>query len=177
MAILFKKCTNSDLDALIDISRKTFVDAFEKDNDLDEFTSYINEACEKKNIQQQLQNPDSTFYYVYKDDVLAGYFKLNTNSAQTDIKTGESIELERIYVLQEFQGNQIGKQMLQEALKLAARMQKKFIWLGVWEKNTDAIRFYQKHDFVKFGTHPYFIGKDEQTDWLLRFDLINFQKH
>lgn len=164
------------MNALIDISRKTFVDAFEKDNDPIDFITYINEAFEKSTIQKQLQNSDSTFYFVYKDAALVGYFKLNVNAAQTDIKTEESLELERIYVLQEFQGEQIGKQMLQETLKIASSMQKEFIWLGVWENNKDAIRFYQKHDFVKFGTHPYYIGKDKQTDWLLRFDLINFHK-
>jgi ribosomal protein S18 acetylase RimI-like enzyme len=77
--------------------------------------------------------------------------------------------------LQDFQGQRIGKQMLQKAIALAAEKSKKYIWLGVWEHNEDAIRFYQKYGFEKFATHPYFVGKDEQTDWLLRFDLINFQ--
>ena len=78
-------------------------------------------------------------------------------------------------MLKECQGKRLGQQLLQKAIQLASKANKQYIWLGVWEHNTDAIRFYQKHGFSKFGTHPYYVGKDKQTDWLLRFDLINFQ--
>ncbi len=152
------------------------MEAFEKDNDPEDFQNYVNKAFEETNIEQQLQNRDSSFYFAFKGEQLVGYLKLNENTAQTDIKLKESVELERIYVLKEFQGNQIGEHILKEAINLASQRQKSFIWLGVWQKNVGAIRFYEKHGFVKFGTHPYFIGNDEQTDWLMRYDLINFQE-
>ena len=79
-------------------------------------------------------------------------------------------------MLEEFQGKKIGKQILLEALKLANQRGKEYIWLGVWQKNIDAIRFYEKHGFYTFDTHPYYIGKDKQTDWLMRYDLANFPK-
>jgi len=114
MPISFRKCTTADLHELTYISKKTFVDAFEKDNDPEDFKSYIDVAFDQKNIEQQLKNPHSAFYFVYLDDYLVGYFKLNVNQAQTEIKKEETIELERIYVLQEFQGKQIGNYMLKE---------------------------------------------------------------
>ncbi len=175
MQLHFRKCEPSDLERLIDIAKTTFVAAFEKDNEPEDFKAYVNMAFEKENILGQLINQDSSFYFVFMDEHLVGYFKLNVDQAQTDIKTEETIELERIYVLQDFQGQRIGKLMLQKAIALAAEKNKKYIWLGVWEHNIDAIRFYQKYGFEKFAIHPYFVGKDEQTDWLLRFDLINFQ--
>ncbi len=171
MPLHFKKCTSRELDELVEISRKTFVDSFEKDNDPEDFKNYIEAAFEKSNIAKQLRNPCSYFYFSFKDGQLAGYFKLNIEDAQTDINSEEAIELERIYVLKDFQGQQIGKHMLQEAIKLASQFEKKYMWLGVWEKNTDAIRFYQKNGFIKFDTHPYYIGKDKQTDWLMRVEL------
>lgn len=176
MQLRFQKCSLADLDNLVEISRRTFEEAFEKDNDPEDFKSYIDKAFEKSNIASELKNSSSSFYFVYKEGHLTGYFKLNVENAQTDIKSEESIELERIYVLQQFQGQRIGEHILQEAVKLASQLKKKYMWLGVWKKNTDAIRFYQKHGFVKFGTHPYYIGKDEQTDWLMRYDLTNFPK-
>lgn len=176
MALKFQKCTLSDLEILIEISRETFVAAFEKDNNPDDFKAYVNMAFEKKHIEQQLQNQDSSFYFVFQDAVLVGYFKLNEKNAQTDIKSEDYIELERIYVLKEFQGNQFGAHMLSQAIKLATQKQVSFIWLGVWQKNLKAIRFYEKHGFTKFDTHPYYIGNDKQIDWLMRYDLTNFQK-
>jgi len=171
MQLHFRKCTLSDLDELIEISRTTFVDSFEKDNNPEDFKNYIDSAFEKGTIAKQLDNSNSDFFFVFKDEQLVGYFKLNIGHAQTDIKSEEAIELERIYVRQEFQGQEIGKHMLQKAIALAAELKKEHLWLGVWEKNVAAIRFYQKHGFTKFDTHPYYIGKDKQTDWLMRLEL------
>lgn len=176
MSIYIRKCTSADLADLIFISKKTFIDAFEKDNKPEDFKSYIAVAFEENNIEAQLKNPNSSFYFVYEDAILAGYFKLNMNRAQTDLKLSNSIELERIYVVQEFQGKQIGSRILEEVKQIASNQNKSIIWLGVWQKNEDAVRFYERHGFVKFGTHPYYIGKDKQTDWLMRVELSNFTK-
>ena len=47
----------------------------------------------------------------------------------------------------------------------------KKVWLGVWEKNFRAIRFYKKYGFKKFGQHKFLLGNDLQTDYLLEMDL------
>jgi ribosomal protein S18 acetylase RimI-like enzyme len=45
------------------------------------------------------------------------------------------------------------------------------LWLGVWEKNEPAIRFYEKNGFKKFSKHIFKLGNDEQTDLLLKKTL------
>lgn len=74
------------------------------------------------------------------------------------------MELERIYVLSPYQGQGVGAKALNFVLQLAKRTNKTYVWLGVWEKNEAAIRFYEKWGFKKIGTHPYDIGNDRQTD-------------
>jgi ribosomal protein S18 acetylase RimI-like enzyme len=44
-------------------------------------------------------------------------------------------------------------------------------WLGVWEKNLRAIRFYEKNDFVKFGQHIFHLGDDPHTDVMMKLVL------
>lgn len=171
MNLRLQRCSVSDIEQLVAISRTTFIDAFEKDNDPEDFKAYIDFAFERSKLLEELKTLNTTFYFVYKDTDLVGYLKLNENDAQTDIKSEEAMELERIYVLKDFQGQHIGKWMLDEVKKIASIKKKNFLWLGVWENNANAIRFYQNHGFSKFGTHPYFIGKDEQTDWLMRCEL------
>jgi len=173
MPLRFQKCSLSELDDLVRISKKTFIDAFEEHNDPDDFQSYITHAFDRKKLQSELVDSNSSFYFIYQDDILAGYIKLNSNDSQTDLKLKETIELERIYVLEQFQGMKIGEWMLTQALNLAKKEDKEFLWLGVWEKNERAVKFYEKNGFVKFGKHPYYIGADKQIDWLMRYDLIN----
>lgn len=171
MKLRLQRCTTADLLPLVNISITTFIDAFEKDNNPGDFKAYIDFEFDGNKLLGELKNSDTTFYFVYKDAYLVGYLKLNENDAQTDIRLKDGMELERIYVLKDFQGQQIGQWILSEVKKMAFRKQKIYIWLGVWEKNAKAIKFYQNLGFSKFGSHPYFIGKDKQTDWLMRFEL------
>ncbi|MBT8307409.1 MAG: GNAT family N-acetyltransferase [Maribacter sp.] len=177
MQLDYKECFEDDLELLVQISKTTFSDAFRADNDPDDFKAYLNAAFSKSKLTEELVNPCTSFYFVFDDNNLVGYFKLNINEAQSDLKRDDSIELERIYVIQEFQGQGIGKRILDYAKRLAAKTTKTFLWLGVWEKNKAAIKFYEQNGFSKFGMHPYYVGKDKQMDWLMRFDLINFNDH
>lgn len=176
MPLVFKKCSVRDLDQLVQISKSTFIDAFEADNNPDDFKVYIDFAFNNSKLAEELKNPCVSFYFVYSDNDLVGYFKLNENDAQTDLEREDSLELERIYVIREFQGIGLGKCMLQQVKKLASQSIKTFLWLGVWEHNKAAIKFYEINGFSKFGMHSYNIGKDKQMDWLMRYDLINFNE-
>ncbi len=164
-------CGPGNLDDLARISRDTFTEAFEALNNPDDFKHYLETAFSRHQLLSELQDPHTDIYFVYSGGELVGYFKLNEKESQTDIADKDSIELERIYVSGAYQGKQIGKWMLERIIEIGHQRRKSYLWLGVWEKNTGAIRFYEKYGFAKFGTHPYYIGKDRQTDWLMRLDL------
>jgi ribosomal protein S18 acetylase RimI-like enzyme len=66
----------------------------------------------------------------------------------------------------------LGSWLLDEIKSLGREEGKKYLWLGVWEENGEAIRFYKRHGFVTFGKHPYYIGSDRQMDWLMQLDLM-----
>ena len=57
------------------------------------------------------------------------------------------------------------------AIETAQARGKRYIWLGVWEKNKKARSFYQKHGFRKIGSHPFSVGDEVQTDDIMRKDL------
>lgn len=171
MNISFNKCTIEDLFDLIEISKSTFISSFEKENNPDDFKTYITSAFSKKKISSELMNPHTTFNFVYLENDLVGYFKLNEKSAQNEQFEDASIELERFYVKEAFQGKQIGQEMLFKAIEIAKTKEVTFLWLGVWEHNNAAIRFYERYNFKKFSSHPYYLGSDKQTDWLLKLEL------
>ena len=87
-------------------------------------------------------------------------------------KTANSLEIERIYVLKEFLGKTIGQLLLEHAFQIAREKGNENVWLGVWEENKRAIRFYQKNGFEEFDKHIFMLGEDAQTDILMRKKLI-----
>ncbi len=57
--------------------------------------------------------------------------KLNYGKAQTDFKEDDSIEIERVYVLSEFHGKDVGKKLLDKAIEMSREKNAKSVWLGV----------------------------------------------
>jgi ribosomal protein S18 acetylase RimI-like enzyme len=87
------------------------------------------------------------------------------------LKEENGLEIERIYVLKEYQGRKAGKLLLEKALEAAAEGNKAYVWLGVWEENTAAIGFYERYGFREFNRHVFRLGNDEQTDIMMRLAL------
>ena len=171
VSVEIRRCTLDDLDQLASIALKTFNDTFAHLNDPQHFLPYLKKAFSPKKISSELTNSASEFYFLFSDDRLAGYLKVNFAQAQSDIRDIQSLEIERIYVLQQFHGSGLGQALFQFSLNIAKTRNLQYIWLGVWEKNTNAIEFYQSRGFYKFAAHPFKLGDDLQTDYLMRLDL------
>jgi len=171
MNLVFKKCTLENLDDLIAISIDTFREAFEAYNNPQDFSEYMNSAFSRDSISMQLQNPDSEFYFIYQDSLLIAYIKINFGNAQSETINKDAMELERIYILPKFIGLGYGKIIINKIKEMARLKPTSFLWLGVWDQNEAAIRFYQRHGFQKFDEHSFYLGKDKQTDWLMKFEL------
>lgn len=153
---------------LLELSKQVFFDAFYHQNRPEDMEAYAAKSFTPERIRQELNTIGSQFYFVYADDLRAGYLKLNYGSAQSDLHESDSIEVERIYVSADFQGQGIGHCLMELALQKAREDKMQSIWLGVWEHNYGAIRFYERYGFVRFGSHHFLLGTDEQTDVLMR---------
>lgn len=171
MNLEFKKCTLKDAKLLTEVSWQTFYNAYKNDNDPTNFKQFLDSTFNLDKVTAELNNHNCSFYFVYQNKQLVGYFKLNENEAQTEIFKEDTLELERIYVLDEFQRKGIGKQMLDKAVTIAKEKSVSFIWLGVWKINTKAIALYESQGFEKFSSHIYRIGNEDQEDWLMKLFL------
>jgi hypothetical protein len=105
------------------------------------------------------------------DGKTIGYLKVNVGESQTEIKDKNTLEIERIYVLKEFHGKKVGQILYDKAIELAKDKNIENVWLGVWEENPRAIRFYEKNGFVAFDKHIFKLGNDEQTDIMMKLKL------
>jgi len=205
-----------DLHELCVLSRQTFIDAFKDQNKEENISHFVEGAYTVENIGNQLNNPDSAFYFarpgpfgsisavngnqeeslgtgpdffqhdspVSSSDFIQrvnsidspennrnpalGYMKINFGASQSDLQDFEALELERIYVDSNQLGKGIGQLLLDKAIEIARKAGLIYIWLGVWEHNLKARRFYTKNGFVQFDQHIFTLGNDDQTDLLLK---------
>jgi ribosomal protein S18 acetylase RimI-like enzyme len=124
-------------------------------------------------LTNELNNPNSSFYFAVVNDKIIGYLKINFGDSQTELKQENALEIERIYVLKEFHGKKIGQLLFEKAMELAIQKKADYVWLGVWEENPRAISFYKKNGFVEFDKHIFKLGDDEQTDIMMKLQLKN----
>lgn len=171
MDVTYRQCSPDDVRALRDISRKTFQETFADQNSAADLQAYLDKAFDTDKLRGELSDENSRFYFLYADGELAGYLKLNQAPAQTDINDEDTLEIERIYVAQAYQGRGLGRYLMNLAVRTAQAAKKSCIWLGVWEKNEKAIAFYKKHGFTRVGVHPFILGGDAQTDYIMRKTL------
>jgi len=167
MNVLIKKCLLEDINLLQDVGIETYTETFEKHNTPENMKDYLEKAFNLKQLEMELANPFSEFFLVYMNDEVAGYLKVNIDTAQNEDMGDESLEIERIYINSKFQRHGLGKYLLHKAIDIAMARNKKKVWLGVWERNDNAIAFYQKQGFAQSGAHSFFMGNDEQVDFIM----------
>ncbi len=158
----------SDLATLLDLAQTSFVQAFTEGNKPENVQAYLSQAFTQVQLEKEWRNPASTFLLASLKGKLVGYTKVNLAAAQTDVQDPESLEVARLYTLEEVWGKGVGQFLLDAALAFAKEKGKTFVWLGVWEHNARAIRFYEKNGFKTFGSHPFPFGDEIQNDWLMR---------
>ncbi|WP_348920532.1 GNAT family N-acetyltransferase [Enterococcus rotai] len=169
--IEIKQITLNELAELKALSIKTFTDTFAKDNTPEDLKDYLDQAYTEKKLTSELQNKQSEFYFIYSDDQLAGYLKLNVNDAQTETIQENALEIERIYIDSGFKRLGLGKMLYNKAIERANALNKTAIWLGVWERNFSAMKFYHEMGFTQVGEHSFYMGEDEQTDLIMKKEL------
>ena len=156
-----------DIDVLLALSRKTFYESFNHLNTSENMEAYMNMAFTRQRLLSELNNENSEFYFAKDGEEIVGYLKLNKKDAQTEFKGDSSIEIERIYIDSNFQGKGYGTLFLDKVREIAISGGNTYIWLGVWEKNPDAIRFYERNGFDVFSSHEFQMGDEVQIDKLM----------
>lgn len=164
-------CTIGDLESLRNLSIQCFSETFGTENDQDDLKAYIENAFSFEQLTTCLNNPASDYYFFLENNMPIGYLKINEAPAQTELNDISAIEIERIYVLKGHHGAAAGRSLMEHAIKTAISRNKRYLFLGVWENNHRAIRFYEKHGFKVFDTHIFTIGTSQQTDYIMKKEL------
>lgn len=164
MDILIREATTIDAALIADLSRQTFYDTFAEHNKAADMETFLQEQFTRDALIAEVGAPGNTFLLAYVHNEPAGYARLRETDAT-------SLEIARLYAATAQIGKGIGKALMQACLDMARATSKKKVWLGVWEKNARAIRFYTAWGFEKVGEHDFRLGSDLQRDWLMMKEL------
>ena len=167
------KAKLQDIEKLQKIGRQTFFETFSESNSEENMQKYLDEGFSIEKLTTELTDSNAEFYFAVLDLEIIGYLKLNFGDSQTELKDNKALEIERIYVSNEFHGKSVGQLLYDKAIEVAKQKNADYVWLGVWEENQRAISFYKKNGFVEFDKHIFKLGNDEQIDIMMKLNLKN----
>jgi diamine N-acetyltransferase len=172
MEITIRRVTVADTAPLSAISKQTFYDTFTgtcTEIDMQEFLeNYFNE----QQVKKELNDPNDFYFFAEMNGKPVGYIRFMEEYTNfTLMKKWKALELKRIYVVKEYQGKGVAQKLMDVVINFATKEKYEVIWLGVWEHNVRAQKFYEKYGFVNSGhTHAFPIGTTPQTDfWFWKF--------
>lgn len=160
-----------DAELLAELGERTFCEAFASANRPEDIAAYLPTAFGPVIQAAELARPGSTFLIAYDGEVAAGYARLVEKEAPGCVRGPRPIELNRLYLLAACQSRGLGSTLIGTCIALAREQGFRTLWLGVWERNSGAMRFYRRWGFEVVGQHHFQLGSDLQTDLLMERSL------
>jgi ribosomal protein S18 acetylase RimI-like enzyme len=171
MSLSVRIAVKKDAALIADLSRKTFYETFTVFNTKEDMDKFMNEQFTHEALRDEVGAAGNIFLLAFDDKLPVGYARMRENNNPPELHSENAMEISRIYADTNSIGRGVGKVLMQKCIDIAIEMKKEIIWLGVWEKNQRAIDFYNKWGFEKFSEHPFILGNDMQTDWLMKKQL------
>lgn len=169
--IRIRKAKIEELPAVRELAIEVYTDTFSKDNTPENLDAFFKDSYSMEKFKTEFHEPDSILYIALEDLKIVGFLRLRRSNEADKYLGTNHIELHRLYIHRDYQGSAVSKMFMEEALKYAKAKKHEWIWLGVWEKNFRAQKFYGKWGFERFSEHIFQMGDDPQTDWLLKKKL------
>jgi diamine N-acetyltransferase len=159
-----RKAEPNDAGALAKLAEKTFRDTFGADNSATDMDQHVLETYSATIQTREILDPNTdTFVCEFKNELIA-YAQLSWLEAPSYLEALKPVEIKRFYVDSPWHGKGIAGALMAQVLKHVGLKNADQIWLGVWEHNPKAQRFYQKMGFLEVGEHVFQLGSDPQRD-------------
>lgn len=163
-ALFVRRATPGDASALAAFGARAFTEAFGGANRPEDMARHLAATFGASHQMRELTDPSLIYRIAEVDEAMAGYALLKSGPAPASVATPRPLEILRFYVDRPFHGTGVARALMAECVAEAARRGATAVWLGVWERNARAIRFYEKCGFRDVGSQHFLLGSDVQTD-------------
>jgi ribosomal protein S18 acetylase RimI-like enzyme len=152
MGILIRPWQKSDLPSIRRVTWKSWIatySSFIPENDL---RSYFDTHYTDASLLSMFDDPSGQGFIAETDDHIVGYLRLFVNRDEN------RLYIPSLHVLQDFQGQSIGRRLLDSAEEYAAGKRMDRLWIGVMVKNRRALVYYRKVGFQFVREEPFSMG-------------------
>lgn len=161
---ILRKANLNDAKPLSDLAERTFRETFESQNTTEDMGLHCQLNYSEAVQAREISAPDMTTLVSEDSQRLIGFAQLRWNDAPNCVVAKSPGEIQRLYVVGEWQGRGVAQALMNACLEEIECRGSDVVWLGVWEGNPRAISFYKKFGFIEVGDHVFPLGRDPQRD-------------
>lgn len=169
--IVIRNARPSDAERLASLAARTFCDTYAADNDPEDLALHLHRSFSVTQQVAELEDPDVRALLAEIDGQDVAFAQFRRGSTPPCVHGLNPREIWRFYVDRPWIGRGIAQSLMEAVRAEAVTLGGQTLWLGVWERNSRAISFYQKCGFEDVGSHVFQLGKTMQTDRVLVYSL------
>jgi diamine N-acetyltransferase len=166
-----RKATLADLQVICVLAITTHYEAYFQLDPSDELADYCLRFFNLEMVRKELENPKLTYLIAEFEGNAVGFAELREGKKIECMEGKNAIEIQRIYVIEPMKGKGIGKALIEKCCEIGREKGYKTIWLGVWDKNVEAQKFYQKIGMENVGLTDFSDGKNEFLNFVFAKEI------
>ena len=164
----------ADAPVIARIGREWFGDTYAAQIRPEDLSAYLDQTYGDALQRKELLDPERVCLLAEAEGRPVGYAMLRrspANAERAGVAAAGAVELQRLYVDFRWQGRGVAQQLMQAVVEAARALGGLSLWLGVWEENPRAIRFYDKCGFMPVGSQDFNLGAARQRDRVMVLTL------
>lgn len=160
---MIRVAKKSDCQNLAALSIQVWLHTYAIEGIRKEISDYVLNTFTEQYFVDRLKRSNYKVYVCVENNNLLGCIAVNLKSFYK--KEANGFEICTLYVQEHFQGQGIGKGLLNEIKNNHGNL----FWLSTWVHNTDAIRFYLKYGFKDIGSIDFELGDELHENRVLSY--------
>ena len=177
--ITIRSATEADVPHIVRIGAETFAASFAHSMPAEHMQEYLGQTYTVPAMTAELADTKhSTFFVASSNHDILGFLQMKCGTTEPCVPQDRpTCELHRIYVSVDSLGRGVGQLLVQRGIDWATELRsvsegsgiqsEMGIWLGVWDENLQAQKFYRRWGFERIGAHDFVIGDTRQTDLIM----------
>lgn len=153
MGIVIRSWQEADLPSVRRITWQSWISTYVSFIPESDLKSYFDIHYTEDALLSIFNDPFSQGFVAERDHQIAGYARIFFNRDEN------RLYVPSLYFLPDFQGQGMGRQLLEAAEEYAAEKGLDELWIGVMLKNNQALVFYRKVGFQFVREEPFTMGK------------------
>ena len=186
---MLRRATPEDAEALSVLASTCYIQTFGQLYSSADLDRFIHEAYSPEVLRVELADParPTWLFFLEKSEAdatvpgstdartasegkLIGYVTVcPAHLPHPEVKEGDG-EVQRLYLLREYQGGGRGSMMLRHAIDYLLADGPRPLWIGVFSENLGAQRLYGRHGFKLVGEYKFMVGDHADREFILRRD-------